>query len=1109
MKQVIYLFLFLVFGNILFGQSSSGSKLEDNFLNPPSENKPRTWMHAMSGNMSKAGMTKDLEALAAAGQGGVLLFNVATGIPYGDVKYDSPKHHDIITHAAKESERLGLSFGVHNCDGWSSSGGPWVKPEESMKMVVYSDTVVNVSNSNITIPLSLPTIREGFYEDIAVLAYPAFASEIIDAEIKPIITASDANFNIAKVSDHRVEDTARITKLDNEDSWILYDYQKPFTLRSIYIPVSDRHGDVELEISDDGKSFKRAKKLTKVRSAKSEWNFIDRLEPITSRYFRIRFNKTMNIKEVSLSATSRYDNFIGYSGLSKTSTSQLHKIGKPDASMIVKREDIINLSSYIDKEGVLKATLPKGKWTIMRFGNTSTGATNSPASIWGKGLECDKFSRPAFKNHWDNFVKEVIDNTKKIAPNALQYIEIDSYEMGGQNWTNNFNTIYKKEKGYDIVEFLPLFAGRYVDNIDTTKRVLWDLNDVYCDLMENNYYKYFTELCNENGLKSYTEPYGMGHINQIDVTGVTDIPMTEFWMGKSLDRVFSTVTASHVYGKNVISAESFTSAPALNWKMHPANAKVSGDNAWVRGVNEFMFHRFVHQANTNVVPGLTMGQWGSHIDRTQTWWMNAGKAWFNYIAKGSYLLRQGYPVADVLVFIGDNSHNGNILRRRLKPEIPSGINFECTNADVLINRVKLRNKQMVLPEGNAFSYLILKDINNIRLSTLKRIKEIADAGILIIGEKPSALTGFNNSEADKKEFKTLVNSIWNKPNCTLDFDFSTVQQDLKISGENQLFLHRKTDNEDIYFFNNETDTIKTYECVFRIKNKIPEFWNAETGKITKLAQFKNEGDVTRVWLKLKAEESVFVVFRESSKNVISIIEPDFNHDFHLNKNNNIIITSHNKADISLKLSNGETLHTKVKKIPESINISTNWNVAFLKEHFFESKEYFKTLTDWKNHEKEDIKYYSGTAIYTKAIKLPKLKTGEKVLLDLGKVNIVAEVVINGKSVDVLWQDPFIADITDYVTKGDNSVEIKITNQWSNRMIGDKNYSGDYIGYKQPGYYPTINDKMPEWFINNQPMPDGPRKTFNTYKFYKKGDDLMPSGLLGPVVISFKKEKNIK
>ncbi|MGB5942946.1 MAG: glycosyl hydrolase [Leeuwenhoekiella sp.] len=1105
MKIKIFVSIFVMGTLFSLAQNQTFQSLEEGFNQPPPEARPRTWMHAMSGNMSKEGMTKDLEAIAAAGQGGILLFNVATGIPYGDIKYDSPKHHDIIAHTAKESERLGLSFGVHNCDGWSSSGGPWVEPEESMKMVVHSDTIVDVKSGKIEVSLPLPTVREGFYKDIAVLAYPALEAEKIDAVTKPKIEASDKGFNIARATDNRIEETAGLNKNGDEDSWILYDYKKPFTLRSIYIAVSDRNGDAELEVSDDGETFRPVKKLSKVRSAKSEWNFIDRLDPITSRYFRIRFNENMNIKELSLKATSRFDNFIGFSGLAKTSTNNLSKIAAPEAGMVVNRDDIINLTPYLSGDGSLKASLPKGKWTILRFGNTSTGATNTPASIWGRGLECDKFSRPAFKKHWDNFVQEVIDNTKKLAPNALQYIEIDSYEMGGQNWTDGFEDIYKEEKGYSIIDFLPLFAGRYIDDLDTTQRVLWDMNDVFCDLMENNYYKYFTELCNKNGLKSYTEPYGMGHINEIDVTGVTDIPMTEFWMGRSLDRVFSTVTAAHVYGKKVISAESFTSRPELNWKMSPADAKVSGDNAWVRGVNEFMFHRFVHQSNTHVAPGLTMGQWGSHIDRTQTWWMNAGKAWFDYIAKGSYLLRQGYPVADVLVFIGDNSHNGNILRHRLTPEVPMGLNFDCTNADVLVNRISLEDEMMVLPEGNAYSYLILKDINTITLPTLRRLKEIADSGVTMIGIKPEKLAGYTVTDSQRREFDALIASIWSQPNVRIDYDFNALQPDFRVVGEDHIFLHRRTDTEDIYFFNNETSTEKTYECVFRIKDKIPEMWNAETGEITKLALFKNEGEFTRAWLTLDSEESAFIVFRESSDGVTSIVKPDFDNSYYLDQDNNIKVISSFEGKSSVNLSNGKTSEVSFKKTPAPMDISSNWEVKFLGKNFYDSEENFKTLSDWKDNQNDSIKYYSGTAIYSKKIKLPRTKDDMRTYLDLGDVKIVAEVLVNGKTVDVLWKAPFKTDITDYVRKGENNIEVKITNQWSNQMIRDQEFSGDYLDFKQSPYYPSETDTMPDWFINNEPMPDGPRKTFNSYQFYKKGDDLMPSGLLGPVHISFKKE----
>jgi hypothetical protein len=384
-------------------------------------------------------------------------------------------------------------------------------------------------------------------------------------------------------------------------------------------------------------------------------------------------------------------------------------------------------------------------------------------------------------------------------------------------------------KGYDITTFLPLFAGRYMGSADVTADVVYDLNGLYCNLMTENYYQYFTELCKKNGLRSFIEPYGIGPINTLDVAGHADLPISEFWMNREMSYLPGTISGARIYGKNVISAESFTSFPDVNWKMHPAMAKTTGDEAWARGINDFMFHRFTHQANTHAKPGLTMSRWGSHFDRTQTWWMNAGKAWFEYIARGSYMLRQGYAVADVLVFVGDGSHNDFIVREKLSQSIPEGINYDCTNADVLINRIALKNKKMVLPEGNLYSYLLLENIDIIKMPTLRRLKEIADAG-------------------------------------------------------------------------------------------------------------------------------------------------------------------------------------------------------------------------------------------------------------------------------VLWITPFETDITNYLKKGENRLEIRVTNQWSNRLIGDERYPKQDGGYALTSNPPAIDSKMPQWYINNQPMPEGPRTTFCSGGFYSKGDPLMPSGLMGPVFL---------
>ena len=389
MKLLRKLLLLLVIIQLFACQSGDNdtSDLEKNFKDPPSSSKPRTWMHAMSGNMSKEGMTKDLESISEAGIGGVLLFNVTQGIPNGPVKYNSDLHHDIIKHAATECERLGLSFGVHNCDGWSSSGGPWITPEQSMKMVVWSEIMVE-GGQNLEVELPQPTRREGFYRDIAVLAYPSMKSEMEDFSATPLITASDDDFDVSLVSDLRIDAQSTLRKTEGKEAWIQYDYRKPHTIRSLHMVFEDRNGEASLQTSDDGKNFRTIKKdMYKVRTGKGEWGIADHFEPMTARYFRLVLNQTMSIREARLMSTFTLQNFLGRSSLARTEDARLEPIGSPEESMVIRKEDVIDLTGKMNSEGVLSTGLPEGNWTVMRFGYSSTGAFNHPASDAGRGLE--------------------------------------------------------------------------------------------------------------------------------------------------------------------------------------------------------------------------------------------------------------------------------------------------------------------------------------------------------------------------------------------------------------------------------------------------------------------------------------------------------------------------------------------------------------------------------------------------------------------------------------------------------------------------------------------------------------------------------------------------
>ena len=1092
---------------VIAQQNTTPNSLQANFRNPPHEAKPRTWMHAMSGNMTKEGFTKDLESMAKVGLGGLLLFNVTQGIPNGPVKYNSAEHHELIAHAASEAERLGLSFGVHNCDGWSSSGGPWVTPENSMKMVVWSTRLVK-GGKKIKTGLDQPTTREAYYKDIAVIAYPSLASEIDDYTNQPIITSSDPEFNLAIISDTKKEKSAILHKNDQSFSWIQYKYQQPKTLRSVVMVFEDRHAEATLQTSEDGKKFKDIKKLFKVRTGKHEWAINDHFEPITSRFFRIQIsnrNDTTKLKEIELSATYYLNNLLGRTSIARTEDNALAAIGNPPQEMIIPQEKIINITNDFKNES-LETSLPKGNWTIVRFGYTSTGAFNNPASDEGRGLEVDKLSRPAFKIHYDQFIKKVVNTAGPVAPNALQYVEIDSYEMGGQNWTQHFANQFQKNFQYDLIPFLPLVAGRFVESKETSEAVLWDYRYQICDMMTKNYFQYFTELCHKDGLQSYIEPYGFGPLNDLDVGGTADIPMGEFWMNRPVTMAKSAISSAHIYGKPVISAESFTSNPTINWKGHPAMAKNSGDLAWTMGINEFMFHRFVHQANTHVEPGMTMNKWGFHFDRTQTWWENAGKDWFTYIARGSYLLRQGHPVSDLLVFVGDGAPNSSYRRDQFQPEIPKTINFDCVNSDVLHNRIKAENGKLMLPEGTSYNALILKNSKKLKLTTLKRIASLAKNGITIYGDKPEKLAGYGHSRQNIEEFQRLVEKVSAKINPIQSWKAILTDKveipDFKVEGRDDItFAHRKTKQEDIYFFFNPDSIATNFKTTFRVSNKIPELWNPMNGMVRKMAQFESGKNYTTTHISLDAGEAVFVIFKEKVENKapVSLEEPSITgfQNFYTLLNTKSYQVQTVKTKLNKEYTNFKLLKKTLKMIPEPVNISSDWNLQFDTNTTLALNE----LKDWKDQSNEDIKYFSGTATYEKKVNIPVSNKDYGVILDLGTVHIVADVFVNNQFVKTLWMPPFKVDISNYIQSKENKITIKVTNQWSNKLIGDERFPANDGGY-QLGPHRATDLTMPDWYVKNQPLPEGKRTTFTTAPFYTKDDSLMPSGLLGPVQLYF-------
>ncbi|MEN8819220.1 MAG: glycosyl hydrolase, partial [Polaribacter sp.] len=630
MKNITFLFLIALC--FCFSNCTEKKKerqlltLEEGFENPPNQAKARTWWHWINGNVSKSGITKDLEAMKQVGIQEAQLFNVHLGFPKGSIKYLSEDWLELFKFSAEEAKRLGLELAFHNSAGWSSSGGPWVKPEHAMQTVVFSEVPVE-GNQNFKGKLSQPKTKFNYYKDIAVLAFP-----------------------------------------------------KPKAAQKI-----------------DGLDYKMLSE-------------------------RIRNHLLPDIKAIS------------------------------EAS-IISRESIIDLTDKISSDGFLEWNVPKGEWIVLRFGHTPMGTQNRPAPAEGKGLEVDKMSKRAVDAYWKGGIQPIIDKLGDLIGTTVNNCLIDSYEVETTNWTVGFDTQFENLRGYNLTSYLPTLAGYYVESGEVSERFLWDFRRTIGDLIAENYYAHFAELCHKNGMKFSVEPY-WGPFDNMQVGAKGDIVMCEFWSGgyPFFDSPKFVSSIAHLNGSSIVGAESFTGIGG--WDEHPAKLKSIGDRAWTEGITRFIFHTYVHQP-WDVAPGLALSYHGTDFNRLNTWWTQS-KTYMDYIARSQYLLQQGKSLADVLVFTGESSPNTAFL----KPEIKQmGFDYDLIGANKL-KELTVKNGNIYSSVGNAYKVLVLPNSDFIKPETLQKIKELVDVGATVIGKKPSqspSLTNYPNADAVVKAY---VDELW-------------------------------------------------------------------------------------------------------------------------------------------------------------------------------------------------------------------------------------------------------------------------------------------------------------------------------------------------------------
>lgn len=780
----------------------------------------------------------------------------------------------------------------------------------------------------------------------------------------------------------------------------------------------------------------------------------------------------------------------------------LAKYNEPTKEAVISPAKIINITSLLKPDGTLDWKVPEGKWTILRLGSRNNGAVTRPAPMPGLGFEADKFDTTAINSHMANFTGKLFQKIgvpDKKLQGGLKMLHMDSWEMGAQNWTGKFREEFRKRRGYDPLPFYPVYSGLVVESLEKSERFLWDLRQTSQELVIEYHAIHLKKYGQKYNLGFSIEPYDMNPTADMELGAVADVPMCEFWSkGYGFNSTFSCIQAAsiaHINGASVVAAEAFTAANDA-WKQYPGSMKNQGDWAFATGINKFVYHTFQHQfLDDSLKPGMTMGPYGVHWDRSQTWWPMAD-GYHQYITRCQYILQQGRTEADILYLTPEGAPHvfrapsSALTEDEMLPDRKE-YNFDgCSPSQLLTAGVA--DHRIIFPSGASYRLLVLPAAETMTPALLEKIESLVKAGAFIVGNPPQKSPSLVNYPACDQLVAAKALSLWGKttppseiseqivekgkiywggafsaiklPELYPDYKSTTdilkkmgVSPDFESTGSIR-YTHHTQKERDIYFVSNKTNKITHSSCTFRADAGTPELWDPLNGEIRTLPEFSKQNGRIKLSLQFEAYQSFFIVFDKKG------------------------ITPTPKASKDLNFKQPTVL----------LEVNQPWDVSFNPKWGGPKNIVFDQLTDWTKRTEEGIKYYSGIANYHTTIQLTDKMVSDKnkaMYLDLGEVNNLARIRVNGKDLGVVWTAPYQLKISDATHPGINHIDIEVANLWPNRLIGDEQFPDD--GVK--------NNQWPEWLMKNQPRTSG-RYTFTTSKFFKKDSELIKSGLIGPVRI---------
>jgi hypothetical protein len=1046
-KYILYPFIGLFLWLIALSCSNSTEEntsfraIENGFRSLPDSIRIGVYWYWISDNISKEAVVRDLEAMKAAGITRAFIGNIGLNdVPFGDIKILTPEWWEVLHTALKKATESGIEIGIFNSPGWSQSGGPWVKPQESMRYLALADITVK-GGQRVTV--KLPDMGKDA-QDIRVIAYP-----VPGGDQSPV----QQSRHIRKKKGQALE--AEIT------------FAQPATIRSfVYTAQTPIKTEAELFVKK-GATYRLLKKIHIDRSNASLNVGFEPYAPIVislpetsaSEFRLILAEAGEGEADVTLSSLPKVERYAEKS-LAKMFQTPLPMWDdylwevQPEvpAAWCVSPDNVIDLTANVSDGGVLEWDAPEGDWTVSRAAMRSTGVTNSPASPEGTGLEIDKMSKTHIASHFDAFIGEILRRIPEADRKCFKVVVADSYETGGQNWTDDLAEVFEKTYGYSPVPYLPVLKGTVVGSADLSDRFLWDLRRLVADRVSYDYVGGLRELSNRHGLTTWLENYGhWGFPGEfLQYGGQSDEVAGEFWSEGSLGDIENRAASScaHIYGKRKVWAESCTSGGPV-FSRYPAVMKQRVDRFFTEGINSTLLHVYIQQPFEDREPGLDTW-FGNEFNRKNTWFGQMD-LFTGYLRRCNFMLQQGLYAADVAYFIGEDTPKMTGVQT---PDLPAGYSFDYMNAEVLLTRASVKDGKLTLPDGMQYRLLVLPPLETMRPEVLRKIRELVHEGLVVLGPAPRrspSLTGYPQAD---REIETLAATLWGEGNEKVRTagkgkvfaDGQSIGEvlaaigvapDFNLTndpGSPVLFIHRTLPDEggDIYFISNQSDQTVTFRPEFRIAGKAPEWWNPLTEEIRPLPEFSCTGKTTTVPMKLHAHESAFIVFRKAGKPV--------------------------SAQINFPAE--ETL----------LALASPWEVVFeAGKRGPDETVVFPVLQNWTVSADERIRYFSGTARYRTSFTLGKLPE-KQFYLDLGKVMVMAKVVLNGRPAGGVWTEPYRINVTGLLKEGENTLEVEVVNNWRNRMTGDRR------------------------------LPESERKTWANVNPWKADSPLQSSGLLGPVKI---------